>query len=67
MSKQYSEYIMKKVRQRHGLDEDDKSRDEYFFTLSEDEIFDAVLSWEGLVGFTHTIKDWVEEIYEVEL
>lgn len=63
----YPEYILKKLRQRDGLDEDDRSRDDIFNGYSHNETFDQVCNWEGLINYGGTIRGWVEEIYGVKL
>lgn len=63
----YPDYIMKKIRQRMGLEEDDTSIDDSINKMSKDSVFDKVLGWEGFIGYTDTIKGWVEDIYNVEL
>ena len=63
----YPEYILKKSRQRDGLDEDDRSRDDIFNSYSHSEAFDQVCNWEGLINYGSTIRGWVEGIYSVKL
>lgn len=63
----YPEYIMKKIRQRLGLDEEDKSRDTEINAMSSFEAFEEVLEWEGFIGYARQIKGWIEDIYKVEL
>ena len=67
MENKYPEYIMRKLRQRRGLEEDDTSEDSDIGTLSPSEAFDEVCNWEGLIGYSSTIKRWIEDIYGVEI
>ena len=59
----YPEYIMKKVRQRIGLELNDNSKDEEIEIMSPGEIIDAVLEWEGIIGYTEFIVDLVFDVY----
>lgn len=63
----YPEYIMNKVRQSLGLEAWDTKRDEEINLLPKHNIFGACLEWEGIIGYGYTIKDWVKDIYGVEL
>lgn len=63
----YPDYIMETLRQRLGLDKDDTSRDEYINTYSPNEAFEEVLTWNGICGFSYTIKSWIESIYGIDL
>lgn len=64
----YSDEIMRYLRQREGLDEYDFSKDEELNQMSSNEVFDNVLKWNGLVGgYSYTIKKWIKEIYGVDL
>lgn len=63
----YPEHIMECVRQRLGLEKYDYSRDEEINELSHNEVFEHVCNWNGLLGYDHTIKSWVRDIYKVEL
>lgn len=59
--------IMRILRQRLGLDEDDTSRDAEINTYSMDSAFQEVLAWEGFFGYFGAIKGWIEDIYGVNL
>lgn len=63
----YPNYIMEKVRQRLGVESYDTSRDEEINGMSKDNVFSAVLEWEGIIGYAWTIKDWIKDIYGIEL
>lgn len=65
--RRYPENIMKRCRQRLGLDEDDTSRDDEINLLSPKEAFEECLIWEGIIGYGDTILGWVEDIFEVKL
>ena len=65
MQKQYSDFIMKAVRQNIGLEEDDTSRDAEIMEMSGEEIVDRYLTWNGIIGYTSYIIDVVSQaIYE---
>ena len=61
------EYIRKKIRQTMDLEPDDKSKDFIFDTMTSNEAFEKVLQWEGILGYTSTIKSWIQDIYKVKL
>lgn len=62
----YSEDIMQFLRQREGLNKFDFSKDAELNVLSSNEAFEEVLKWK-LGGYSDTIKDWVKDIYGVDL
>ena len=63
----YHNYMMEKVRQHIGLEPWDTSRDEEINNMSKDSVMDHCLEWEGIIGYGHTIRDWVKEIYGITL
>lgn len=63
----YPTYILRKLRQREDLDENDESMDKIFNEMSPDAVLSEVCMWEGLIGYGSTIKEWVEDIYGVDL
>lgn len=63
----YPEYIMQDLRQRRGLEPDDTSEDKDINTLSPNEAFYEVCQWDGLLGYDSTIKNWIKDIYKVDL
>ena len=63
----YPEHIMKVLRQRLGLDEDDTLRDDEINIYSPSEAFEEVLNWEGILGYANTIKWWIESIYGIDI
>lgn len=63
----YSEEIMRKVRYNLGLEDDeDTSKDTTIEEMSGEEVFDRVLKYEGIIGYSNKILDWVQEIFGVE-
>jgi hypothetical protein len=67
MKKQYPENILRKLRQRQDLEKYDTSMDETFNAMSPNEVFEAVLEWQGFIGYSNTIKIWIEQIYGINL
>lgn len=65
--RKYPEYIMSYVRQNMGLDSDDTSKDDFINSMNKKDVFDRVLNWNGIVGYSSQIKGWIEEIYGIEL
>lgn len=64
----YSEDIMKVLRQRKGLEEDDVGLDHVLNKLNKDIVFREVLNWNGFLGrWDIDIKQWILDIYGVDL
>ena len=63
----YPEYIMAYLRQRRGLSEYDASKDEKLSNMQPSEVFAEVCNWNGLVNYDTTIKDWIKDIYGIEI
>lgn len=66
-ARDYSDSVMRRVRNVMGLEDNDESRDTEIRQLSPKEVFDYVLSYEGIIHFTDTIINWIDDIYEVDL
>ena len=63
MQKQYSNYLMRSVRQSMGRDEDDTSRDDAIMEMDSYELLDRFLEWEGIIGYTQKIVNILKEIF----
>lgn len=63
MAKQYSNYLMRSVRQSMGIDEDDTSRDDAIMEMDSYELLDRFLEWEGIIGYTQKIVNILKEIF----
>lgn len=63
----YPEHVLKILRKQEGLEPEDESRDAYFNSLSPDDVFGMVLTWEGIVGYKTSIKGFIRSIYSVTL
>ena len=61
------EYLKRIIRQNLDLEPDDKSQDDKIEQMSNDELFNRRLEWEGIVNWGSTIKRYVEDIYGVDL
>lgn len=67
-NERYPEYIMKYLRLRRGLEEDDTSMDEFFHKRPSSWVFSEILQWKGLLGGWDTaIKGWILDIYGIDL
>jgi hypothetical protein len=64
---QYPENILKIFREMHDLEEGDTSIDNEIYDLSPNELFDAILRYEGIIGYDYTIKCWIRDIYQIEI
>lgn len=67
MNQNYSNHILRILRESRGLEYDDSSRDEEFQTMFPESVFEAVLEYEGIIGYVYRILNWIEEIYKVKL
>lgn len=63
----YPENIMRMVRGNLDLELDDTSRDGEIEVMSKQEVFDRVCNWDGLIGYSTTIKSWINQIYGIIL
>lgn len=60
-------YIMKDLRQRRELDEDDISHDAEILEMSGFEFFDEWLKWNGFIGYTSDFLDVIYSAYGIDL
>lgn len=67
MNHNYPEYILKVLREREGMEEDDTSMDETFQEYNPEEVMRHMLEWEGICGYTSTILGWIADIYGIYL
>ena len=67
MNQNYPEHIMAVLREYHGMERDDTSRDEEWSQLTPEDAFGIMLSYEGIYGYCSTIIEWIEDIYKVKL
>ncbi len=68
IKERYPEYIIRYLRQRKELDEDDTSHDEQLQTMGLSHVFAETLEWNGLLSsWDYQIKDWIKSIYGVRL
>ena len=58
---------MECVRQSIGIDRYSDEKDEYINSLIASRVFEIVCNWNGLIKCDETIKDWVRDIYKVDL
>ena len=63
----YFSDIMEAVRQNLGLEFDDTSKDDEISEMSRDEILDRVCEWNGLIGYGSQIREWIEDIWGIDL
>ncbi len=61
----YDVGIMQTLRQRKGLEPNDTSRDAAINFMSKHDAFNAVLEWEGIIGYDDKIRHWIKEIYGI--
>ena len=63
----YPENILGLVRQNLDLEPTDTSMDEEINAMSRNEVLDRVCEWEGLIGYGEIIREWIKDIYGVDL
>lgn len=57
------EFYMRDIREAHGLQPEDTSKDEMILGLTTHELLNKYLLWNGIQGYTQTILDlilWAE-------
>lgn len=67
MENKYFDSIMMAVRQNLGLDFNNTSKDELINAMTRQEVFNRVCEWEGLINYGETIRDWIEDIWGIDL
>jgi len=65
MENKIPEYILKNLRQRCGLDENDSSHDKTFEQLSLATIVEEYFAWEGIIGYGNKIVDVVTDLQKI--
>lgn len=64
----YPEHILRYLRQRHGLEENDTSMDDRLNAMPSKKAFREVLEWNGMIGgWDSLITGWIKDIYGVDL
>lgn len=63
----YPDDIMEAVRQNLDLDENDSTHDDIIEQMSKDEVLDRVLEWNGICGYGDEIRQWILDIYGIDL
>lgn len=61
------EYIMKIMRARRDLDEDDTLEDEEILEMSGLDFLNEWLEWEGIYGYTGEILEVIEMAFGIDL
>ncbi|MED2002462.1 hypothetical protein P4V86_03695 [Brevibacillus laterosporus] len=64
---EYPDEVMEAIRQNLDLESDDTSMDKKIMKMPKDEIFNLLLTWNGFIGYGDTIREWVNDVYGVEL
>ena len=63
----YPENILRLVRQNLDIEPTDISMDEGINNMSRNEVLNRVCEWEGLIGYGRVIREWIKDIYGVDL
>lgn len=61
------EYIMQDLRCRWGLDEDEESGDKSILTMTPYSFLDDLLGWDGIIGYTSRILEFIKMAYGINL
>lgn len=67
MAYQYPEYILKILRQRHDLEQNDTLHDEQLQRYEPEQVFRIMLEWEGILGYDTQILSLIYDIFGVNL
>ena len=67
MNNNYPEHILRVLRERNDLEEDDTSRDEELQMLTPEEALNECLEWEGIDGYTSWILNVIRDTFKVKL
>ena len=60
-------HIMENLRARRNLEYDDATEDDDILTMSGSEFLDELLNWEGIMGYTNTIMEYIELAFGIDL
>ena len=60
-------YIMENLRERRNLEYDDATEDNDILTMSGAEFLDELLGWEGIIGYTNIIMEYIEMSFGIDL
>lgn len=63
----YPEHLVNKVRQNLDLEKGDTSMDDTILNFTRSTFLNRVLLWEGFIGYGTTIREWVGDVYGIEL
>lgn len=63
LGRKYPQEILEVLSQSMDYSIDDS----HLETLSPNEVFDCVCTWEGLINYGDTIRKWIKNIYGVDL
>lgn len=59
--------IMRKLRERLGLEAGDTTRDAEINRYGKFDAFCEVCNWEGIVDYGFTIAGWINDIFDIDL
>ena len=63
----YPDNILRLVRQNLDLEPTDTSMDDEINAMSQNEVLNRVCEWEGLIGYGRVIREWIKDIYGINL
>ena len=59
--------VVRAIRQNLELEPDDTSKDGRIATMSRHEQLERFLAWNGIIGYSSSIRHAIEEIYGIKL
>lgn len=65
--KKIPNYILNDARQNIPFSREENYSDEELSNMTKREIFDHYLNWKGLIGYSSTILQAVEDLFNVKL
>lgn len=65
--KKYDEFVMRNLRERRGLEPDDKSEDDEILQMSKRKTVEEYFAWEGIIGWGDAMIRVIKEVYGVNL
>lgn len=67
MNNNYPEHILRVLRERNDLEEDDTSMDEEFQNMAPARVLKECLEWEGISGYGSWLMARIYDIYGIHL
>ena len=66
LENKYPEHIMK-ILKIVIFDRNESLKDSFINNLTPNEVLKEVLEWEGIIGYDNRIKNYINDIYKIDL